>query len=384
VLFFFLWFGQHSDYIIIMAIKLDVDVASAMKMHLHRIRLFTVMAMISLALICWSTKYESPVVVVRIDDDFPRWWWWWWYRDDQRDDRHMINLPENMGDAYLLQIQNCNQKKMNLALLETDIMDTDQDGTPDCHDGCPHDPTKTSPGVCGCGISDDTDDMDGDTIPDCVDECIDNDPEIQSYCDLIHHRFGDECKGCAKKYIMIWNECNEVCLNDVDYCIRWSKAVLFEYDGNVKRYVLKSLTVTITCLTATDFESGGDGKLDFKLECDDLDTCKQSTYWNGIRCNDIGSDDDIDNYDDLNKECLHCDNGEVYCHDGFPPSSSSPFFYQAFGIHNIRYYPTDETGRVVNWPIFKMMDLDLNISELKWITSSDFGGHCFVNRTAES
>ncbi len=35
----------------------------------------------------------------------------------------------------------------------------------DCNDGCPNDPKKASPGICGCGISDT--DADGDGIADC-------------------------------------------------------------------------------------------------------------------------------------------------------------------------------------------------------------------------
>ncbi|MCY3002658.1 MAG: matrixin family metalloprotease [Planctomycetota bacterium] len=47
--------------------------------------------------------------------------------------------------------------------------DTDGDGVDDCNDGCPLDPTKTSPGVCGCGVPDVDGDGDGDL--DCVDNC---------------------------------------------------------------------------------------------------------------------------------------------------------------------------------------------------------------------
>mgnify|MGYP001565683376 CR=1 FL=1 len=32
--------------------------------------------------------------------------------------------------------------------------DSDGDGTPDCHDGCPNDPNKSAPGDCGCGVAD--------------------------------------------------------------------------------------------------------------------------------------------------------------------------------------------------------------------------------------
>ncbi len=45
--------------------------------------------------------------------------------------------------------------------------DADGDGVPDRLDGCPLDPKKTAPGVCGCGVPDV--DADGDGIADCVD-----------------------------------------------------------------------------------------------------------------------------------------------------------------------------------------------------------------------
>ena len=48
--------------------------------------------------------------------------------------------------------------------------DTDGDGTPDCSDRCPHDPYKTRPGSCGCGV----DDIDSDGTFDCSDNCPDD------------------------------------------------------------------------------------------------------------------------------------------------------------------------------------------------------------------
>jgi hypothetical protein len=48
--------------------------------------------------------------------------------------------------------------------------DSDNDGTPDCHDQCPYDPGKTQPGKCGCGESDEDSDNDG--TPDCYDQCL--------------------------------------------------------------------------------------------------------------------------------------------------------------------------------------------------------------------
>lgn len=54
-------------------------------------------------------------------------------------------------------------------------VDSDADGVLDCEDGCPDDPFKIEPGACGCGVSDD--DADGNGIPDCgegsFDELID-------------------------------------------------------------------------------------------------------------------------------------------------------------------------------------------------------------------
>jgi len=47
--------------------------------------------------------------------------------------------------------------------------DSDGDGVDDCNDGCPTDPAKIDPGVCGCGVSDV--DSDGDGVADCIDVC---------------------------------------------------------------------------------------------------------------------------------------------------------------------------------------------------------------------
>ena len=54
------------------------------------------------------------------------------------------------------------------------LADTDSDGdwTADCNDLCPDDPGKTKPGVCGCGVSDRDSDFDG--TPDCLDNCPDD------------------------------------------------------------------------------------------------------------------------------------------------------------------------------------------------------------------
>ena len=48
-------------------------------------------------------------------------------------------------------------------------VDSDGDGVLDCLDGCPNDVAKTTPGTCGCGTPDT--DGDGDGVADCVDNC---------------------------------------------------------------------------------------------------------------------------------------------------------------------------------------------------------------------
>ncbi|GEM_PF-1449265 len=68
-------------------------------------------------------------------------------------------------------------------------LDSDGDGRPDFIDGCPTDPAKIGPGVCGCGVADIDTDADG--VPDCIDNCptIPNPDQADSDGDGI----GDAC-----------------------------------------------------------------------------------------------------------------------------------------------------------------------------------------------
>ncbi len=50
-----------------------------------------------------------------------------------------------------------------------DCPDTDGDGALNCLDGCPNDPLKVAPGICGCGVADTDTDLDG--VADCLDNC---------------------------------------------------------------------------------------------------------------------------------------------------------------------------------------------------------------------
>ncbi|MBN2560853.1 MAG: thrombospondin type 3 repeat-containing protein [Phycisphaerae bacterium] len=67
--------------------------------------------------------------------------------------------------------------------------DTDGDGMPDRLDGCPKDPRKVTPGVCGCGLADLDSDADG--IFDCQDNCPSVPNTLQKDTDL--DGLGDAC-----------------------------------------------------------------------------------------------------------------------------------------------------------------------------------------------
>ncbi len=61
---------------------------------------------------------------------------------------------------------------VDLRIANPCALDTDNDGTPDCTDGCPTDPTRIAPGLCGCNVSagaKGTGDVNGDTRIDALD-----------------------------------------------------------------------------------------------------------------------------------------------------------------------------------------------------------------------
>ncbi len=66
----------------------------------------------------------------------------------------------------------CDRKDNNCdGQTDEGVADSDGDGIKDCFDQCPDDPKKTSPGDCGCGVSEDNKDYDGDGVIGCQDGC---------------------------------------------------------------------------------------------------------------------------------------------------------------------------------------------------------------------
>ncbi|MGA9347434.1 MAG: thrombospondin type 3 repeat-containing protein, partial [Anaerolineae bacterium] len=81
--------------------------------------------------------------------------------------------PDGDGDTVNDCVDGCPSDPLKNApgLCGCGVADTDSDGdtVPNCIDGCPSDPLKTAPGICGCGVADT--DSDGDTTADCIDGC---------------------------------------------------------------------------------------------------------------------------------------------------------------------------------------------------------------------
>ena len=88
-----------------------------------------------------------------------------------------VNCPDTDGDGASDCIDGCPNDPAKTApgICGCGVADTDSDGdgTANCNDGCPNDPAKTAPGICGCGVADT--DSDGDGTANCNDGCP-NDP----------------------------------------------------------------------------------------------------------------------------------------------------------------------------------------------------------------
>jgi hypothetical protein len=87
---------------------------------------------------------------------------------DDSDDQDPVVCRDDDADG-------CDDCASGLYNPASDGSDTDADGICDAGDTCPNDPTKTAPGLCGCGVPDAATDSDGDGALDCNDLCV-NDP----------------------------------------------------------------------------------------------------------------------------------------------------------------------------------------------------------------
>ncbi len=88
------------------------------------------------------------------------------------------------GDGVPFVMDNCD------GLANADQADRDGDLLGDACDGCPADPAKSAPGLCGCGVKDE--DLDEDGVADCDDNCPDLSNPTQADAD--GDGIGDACE----------------------------------------------------------------------------------------------------------------------------------------------------------------------------------------------
>lgn len=164
--------------------------------------------------------------------------------------------------------------------------DSDDDGTPDCHDNCPIDPDKTEPGECGCGT------QEGACVLDCPADIgkLDRahnlcwqDPrpvEVYSwddavqYCDrLILGGHSDWILASRQHYLDLLGDCDaQVLSGNSGYCnpCAASKICLDLFSDDIAWY-WTSTEYDFDSRWRANFETGKVGKV-------------QETFTNHIRC----------------------------------------------------------------------------------------------------
>ncbi len=190
--------------------------------------------------------------------------------------------------------------------INTDLVDSDNDGTCDQRDGCPGDPSKLAPGTCGCGVPEM--DSDGDGVYDCIDNCPNFPGGMGGSCDD-----GDPCtmydvitSSCTCSGTFVDSDLDGIC--DVnDDC-----PFLFGTVGstcNVPNVCYINGIIDANCqCTGTFLDTDGD------LLCDPLDNCPLVSGQIGSPCDDnnTGTVDDV-----LNFIC-QCIGQTVPCADSDP------------------------------------------------------------------
>ena len=133
--------------------------------------------------------------------------------------------------------------------------DADGDGTPDASDGCPNDPLKVEPGICGCGSVEA--DADGDGPLDCVDNCPAAVNSAQADADGDGR--GDLCDGCPLDPADD-GDGDAVCA-EADNCPATSNAAQLDTDGDAAGDACDG------CPADPDDDADGD------TICGDVDNC---------------------------------------------------------------------------------------------------------------
>ena len=105
------------------------------------------------------------------------------------------------------------------------LCDSDGDTVLDCTDGCPNDPAKIEPGICGCG-SDDTIDSDGDGMPDDCDLCPGRDDAL----DIDGDGIPDGCDLCPESAETLDTDGDGI-PDDCDLCPGSDDTFDSDYDG---------------------------------------------------------------------------------------------------------------------------------------------------------
>ncbi|UCG34473.1 MAG: M6 family metalloprotease domain-containing protein [Phycisphaerales bacterium] len=141
--------------------------------------------------------------------------------------------------------------------------DSDGDQEIDDCDGCPLDPAKDDPGLCGCGQVDDPTDYDGDSTPDCVDDCPQDPFKIApGWCGC--HRIEDSANSDSDPV----PDCADMCA----------------FDGG------KTMPGVCGC-GMPDNDTDGDGVFDCHEDCP-FDPYKRDPGLCGCGVNDFDSDGD--------------------------------------------------------------------------------------------